>query len=432
MDVRLLLLIICHFVFGSLFCQAQQISVDKFTVVPIDKADKVKKKRVIDLYTKEEGYSFSSPSQDIEVKNEDGFSRLIVNKEVRYIKIAHPQYGTLNWRIPVSKLKSRKLYKAEIVSPGSFEYKQQHQWLKIVCPYKDAIVIVDSLYQKATMDGLQLLLPIGTYTIKTMAAFFKDRTDTIVLKQGSPYEYNVKLVPDYSYLRVSYNADSIKVYLDHKEESRESLRRKKLASGTHYLYAKYNDLEYSREFELEPSEFKEIALDTGDFYKHKRLRSEKLEKTAGQPMEVPYALDSIPVAIKAFDERCRIYINNEYVTDGFWSGYLRRGDYLISNKRDALTSKPVFVHIEEQDKLDLKLDSPASNYGMLNIESNVLNADIYLDGWYVGKTPYIIKDLDTDMEHTIVLRKTGYKLLEKKVRITPNDETRIVLMLHKK
>lgn len=431
MDMRLQLLIFCYFVLSGLFCQAQQISVDKFTAVSIDKADKVKGKRVIDLYMKEEGYTFSSPTQDIEVKNEDGFARLIVNKNVRYIKITHPQFGTLNWRIPVSKLKSRKLYKAEIVSPGLFEYEQQHQWLKVVCPYKDAIIIIDSLYKKATPEGLQVLLPIGKHTIKTVAAFFRDQADTVVLNTESPYEYCVRLVPDYSYLRVNYNADGMKIYIDHKEENKESLRRRKLAAGTHYLYAKYKNQEYSREFELRPSEFKEICLDTSDFSQNK-LSVGKSGETTEQSVEGAYALDSVPITIKAFDEHCRIYINNEYVKDGFWSGYLRRGDYLISNRRDALSSKPVFVHIEDQGKLDLNLDSPASNYGILNIESNILNADIYLDGCYVGKTPFIIKDLDAGIEHTIVIRKTGYKLVEKRVKITPNDETRILLTLHKK
>ena len=437
MGIRLQLLVILLVVLGGFFCQAQQISVDNFKAVPIDRAERVKDKRVIDLYMKDEGYSFSTQAQDIEVRNGDGFARLIVNRDVKFIKISHPQFGTLNWRIPVSKLKSRKLYSAEIVSPISLEYKRQHQWLSITSPYKNAIVIIDSLYKRINRDGLQLLLPIGKHTIKGMAPFFKDRVDTIELKLEGTYEYRLSLEPYYSYLRVSHNADSMNIRIDNKEESMKSLARMRLAAGKHHLYAKHKDMEYSVEFELRPSEFKEITLDTGDFRKKgakvKRETEKSPEVTTIQETEASYAIvDSVQVTIKAFDEHCGIYINNEYVKDGVWSGYLSNGDYLVYNKRDGLSSKPIFVHVGELDRLDISLNSPASNYGDLNIESNVMNADIYMDGWLVGRTPFIIKDVDASIEHSIVIRKDGYKLVERRVRITPNDETRILLTLQKK
>lgn len=280
-------------------------------------------------------------------------------------------------------------------------------------------------------------MPIGKHTIKGMAPFFKDRVDTIELKLEGTYEYRLSLEPYYSYLRVSHNADSMNIRIDNKEESMKSLARMRLAAGKHHLYAKHKDMEYSVEFELRPSEFKEITLDTGDFRKKgakvKRETEKSPEVTTIQETEASYAIvDSVQVTIKAFDEHCGIYINNEYVKDGVWSGYLSNGDYLVYNKRDGLSSKPIFVHVGEQDRLDISLNSPASNYGDLNIESNVMNADIYMDGWLVGRTPFIIKDVDASIEHSIVIRKDGYKLVERRVRITPNDETRILLTLQKK
>lgn len=438
MGVRLLFFIIGFLFFCNFSGLSQQIRIENFTSVSIDKADKVKGKRVIDFYMQDEGYTFSSSEGNLEEKKDEGYVRLVVSKDVRYIKISHPKFGAVNWKIPVSKLKARKLYKAEIVSPLLPEYKQRHQWLKIICPYKDAIVVVDSLYKRVENNEIQLLLPVGKHVIKVIAAFFKNKTDSVFLNLEKPVEYKVQLVPDYSFLQVDYNVDSIKVFINNKEERKEDLRRKKLAAGTHYLYAKYKELEYAKEIILKPSEFQVISLDISEFYSDERQSLQPSKELETEIVCNPKdnsrneEFDLIPVTIKAFDERCSIYINNEYVKEAFWSGYLNKGDYLISNKRDGFTSKPIFVHIQDQDRVDLSLNSPLSNYGDLNIESNVINADIILNGSYIGKTPYIIKNLETDKEHTVVLQKKGYKLIEKKLKVTPNSETRIVFTLYKK
>jgi CRISPR/Cas system-associated exonuclease Cas4 (RecB family) len=58
----------------------------------------------------------------------------------------------------------------------------------------------------------------------------------------------------------------------------------------------------------------------------------------------------------------------------------------------------------------------ASNVSKISVSSIPANADIEMDGSFVGNTPSVI-DV-TPGEHSVIVKKTGYKYWERKLKIT--------------
>ena len=57
-----------------------------------------------------------------------------------------------------------------------------------------------------------------------------------------------------------------------------------------------------------------------------------------------------------------------------------------------------------------------SSTSKISVSSTPANADIELDGSFVGNTPSVI-DVTTG-EHSVVVKKTGYKNWERKLKVT--------------
>ncbi len=415
--------------------RAEQFSVRDFASSGIAKEDKVKSKRVIDITNDGSGFTFSNQLMGVDASQEDGFSRLVVDKKISYLKIDHPEYGTINWRIPAKRLRKWRLYRAEIALPNDVEHQISRQWLVINSAPKEVIIMIDTAYYRTKDGNLELLLPLGQHYIEATSPLYGTQQDSITLTDESTYRYRVNLTPSYSFLTVNCNVDSVSLYLNTREETQERLTRKRVMSGKHTLYARYRDMEYSKSFEIAASQHRYINIKSDDF----RSISRKVVEVD----ESPYVTDSIatieslnvliaeriPLSIKAYDEDCEIFINNEYVAHGSWSGLLNMGDYMLTSRRDGLRSSPIFVELDRQESVEIELNSPASSYGTLNISANVSDAEIYLNGKFIGTTPHIEKYLDTSLDYHILLQRRGCRSAKKKVRLKANSECNIELKL---
>ena len=76
--------------------------------------------------------------------------------------------------------------------------------------------------------------------------------------------------------------------------------------------------------------------------------------------------------------------------------------------------------------------TPYAKYGRLNVSSNVVDAEVWLDGISVGKTPCILPPLSTYKKYTIKLTKEGYKEVKATVSLKDNDMQNLHLILKKK
>ena len=139
---------------------------------------------------------------------------------------------------------------------------------------------------------------------------------------------------------------------------------------------------------------------------------------------------SVPseVSIHAFDEETEIWLNREKVGVGHWDGVLSPGFYAISTRKKGLESKTFYCWVEAGEKMELNMASPQADYGMLNVSCNKVDAEVFLNGLPVGKTPCILYYLPVGHTYEVCLFKNG-KRAEKKILLKGNDMVHVHLKL---
>jgi len=139
-----------------------------------------------------------------------------------------------------------------------------------------------------------------------------------------------------------------------------------------------------------------------------------------------------PVTIKALDENTSIWVNREMKGYGTWEGELEEGFYLISTEKDGLESRSTTLWVDDSTPKNIELLAPMNNYGMINVHSNEIGADVYINGKLAGKTPCVVKNLPSGSNCQVRLVKAGYYEVEKEIQIVGNDLTDISLKLKKR
>jgi hypothetical protein len=104
-------------------------------------------------------------------------------------------------------------------------------------------------------------------------------------------------------------------------------------------------------------------------------------------------------------------------------------------KRTSLVPRPDLV-IEKNQKVSV--NAPAANatptYPSANAEvsisSSVENADVYVDGKFVGNAPLPNYRLSAG-DHVIEIRASGYKNWRRDLSVSPNASSRVVAQMEK-
>ena len=107
------------------------------------------------------------------------------------------------------------------------------------------------------------------------------------------------------------------------------------------------------------------------------------------------------------DDDAEVYLNDEFVGIGPWSGNLNEGIYLVEVKRP--TYKDVFqeVSVRRSDNREVSIYATEPTFGDLEVVSDPLDFDIYIDGQKQGVTPDYITSVRTG-RHVVTLKKTAY------------------------
>ena len=142
--------------------------------------------------------------------------------------------------------------------------------------------------------------------------------------------------------------------------------------------------------------------------------------------------DTARVRIEALDEQTEIWVNREKVADGSWEESLAPGRYAINTRKEGVESKTRMIEIGSQPEVNLKTGAPSADYGRINLSSNVVDAEVYLNGVPVGHTPCILSDLPAESMQEILLVKKGYREAYKRVRIKGNDMLNLELKMKRR
>ena len=119
-------------------------------------------------------------------------------------------------------------------------------------------------------------------------------------------------------------------------------------------------------------------------------------------------------------EGVSIYINDERVGTGSWSGILNAGTYSVECRKDKHKSVSENIAVADGGEQTIRLKSPTPIVGSLSLISRPKGATIAVDGKEYGLTPLVIDSLLVG-EHTVAVSKPNYRNETFTVEITEDN-----------
>lgn len=136
------------------------------------------------------------------------------------------------------------------------------------------------------------------------------------------------------------------------------------------------------------------------------------------------------LTVKTTTPGARIYINEEDRGENKWQGELMPATYLIEVRKDGFRSVTQSVTLAKQEKREVVLPALMPLSGSLNVNFDPLDANVYLDGKLVGKSPNIFSEILVG-KHSIKITKDGFADYEGEVLVLDNQQTSVVGKLQK-
>lgn len=397
-----------------------------------------KQQAIIDLKTSEKGFAFLADGKAaIQADEGDGMLTLKTPDKTAFIVVKHPDYGQLTWKVPTKKgLRRKKHYVANLLtfSPDK-EYKLQKQWVIFEIQPQDAILTIDSTMTLVQGGREQFCLPIGKHAYLVESPFHQQEEGSFELTDEERQTVTVALQPIYSYLTVKTPLEGCDILVDGQLIGQTRATSGHLREGLHHLIVLKDSLRYcDADFSIGWREKKTIELTMDDLrpiIKETVVRSQETVDS-GQDTVVYTKHITAPVTIKALDDNTSIWVNRELKGYGSWEGELEEGFYLISTEKDGLESRSMTLWVDDDKPKNIELLAPMGSYGMINVHSNEIGADVYINGKLAGKTPCVVKNLPSGSNCQVRLVKAGYFVAEKEVQIVGNDLTDVKLKLKKR
>ena len=396
-----------------------------------------KKLAIIDLKTGEKGFTFKADGKmEVKAEEADGMLTLKVPHKTRYLVIQHPDYGQLTWKVPGKPLKKKKHYQAALktYNPDK-EYKLQKQWVVFKLEPQNAILYVDSTVALVRNGDAQFNLPLGKHTYAVESPFYEAMEDSLVLTDSARMVIPITLQPLYSYVTVRTPVENGDIMIDGKTIGQQYATSGHLQAGIHRLtVVRGHVCYYDQQIEVGVNEKKVIELTESDLtaqaVSDKQIATlllpastDSVAKTG--PSELTAAIVPLmfaPVTIQAQTDSTEILVDKTVVGRGKWEGQLKEGFHAISSRKDGVESKLQYLFIQDDQPKIIRMMSPMAQYGVLNVHSNVVGADIYINDIKVGTTPMAVENLQEGKGYRIRLSKKGYHDGHKdKVEVIGND-----------
>lgn len=337
--------------------------------------DTDKSQAILDLYTEEKGFIFKANGKaEVTAADGEGFISLLLPNKTEYIKINHPKFGELTWKVPLKekRVKKKRHYQAELITVDPDKAnKIDRQWAVFYVQPENAILHVDSTLQSIRNGKTQVYLSVGKHTCKIEAPFYEPWEGEVCIYDTCRSNVEVALQPAYSYLTVKTPLEGCKILLDGDTIGDTQTISNKLMAGRYRLTIVRKSLCYYNEWvNILPAEKKIINIHPEDM----------------RPMSIPPTMTMAQLVEQA----------------------------------------PTKLPFIEQPVPTPKV------CGMLNIESNVVDAEIYIDGKLAGKTPAIIPDIIAFQSHEVTLKKKGYKDIKQTIFIRGNETNKLSLNMKSK
>ena len=407
----------------------------------------------LNLLTSENGFTFKADGKtEVKPVQSDGKVTLLLPPGISFLEVQHSTYGAIQWKCP-EKLKKGKVYQCNLqtASPKK-EFKAGKQWVVFNVNPPRMILQVDSMPQQAVRTKqVQMYLPLGKHTYKAISPFYDDMTGSFTLNDSVKLVLPIDMHPVYSYISVTSPVKGSTIAIDGDTVGVESVVSNRVMAGSYLLsitkdnVCYYNQrisiakaqkyvfaptAEQMRPFAIPPKVSLEILAEINE----RQVKADSIACRTNHTGTDSVASVKLPpieakVQLLAADSITEIWINRECVAKGKWEGTLKQGLYAVNTAKDGIQSQIYHLWIVDDKPRSVKLSTPLSAYGVLSIDSDVIDADILINGINVGKTPLQLDDLPAEQDYKVTVMKPGYKKRSQLIHLRGNELNKLTINL---
>lgn len=144
---------------------------------------------------------------------------------------------------------------------------------------------------------------------------------------------------------------------------------------------------------------------------------------AGERITMPINLRSFKAAvtIKSVTSGASIYVNEEFKGIAPWYGSLNPGTYLVEARLDGHRPTKQTVTLSKEEERSFTLPALQPIYGSLMVDFEPMDAEVYVDGKLLGKSPNLFSQVLAGT-HQIKVTKKGYTPHSEKITIHENQQ----------
>ena len=373
---------------------------------------------IIKIFTTQTGFSFDNGSLGIvAVEQKPAEVWVYVPEGTMKLKITHPQLGHISnsddqgyYWIEQGRLKSGKEYKMEIVT-GTVrieveQAKIQTGWLVFNSVPEGADIYLAENGGEEKHIGttpMNKKMPYGTYNYRAKRYKYHDDVG-IARVDKTRVIMDLKLKPAFGSVSVSSQPQGAKVFLDGEDTGK-----------------------------VTPCTIGEIASGRCDIrlqLKDYAPASQSVTVTDGMTASVNVTLEArfAHVTINSLPGAA-IKVNGAEVGSGSYSNNMAEGIYDIeaSLAGHRPVTKQIEVIVGVPQTIELR---PTPIYGMLDVNSNPMGANITINGKSYGDTPTSIENLLVG-DYDVVLTKPGYASVSQRVTVSENASASVDVKMQK-
>lgn len=360
---------------------------------------------LIKVETTLDGFSWDVGSLGVmDTKRVGGEIWVYVPFGVRKITISHPRLGVIRdyaFPLPIEKARTYVLKLNATLGTRTYDSSKKQKMILQVYPVNSKVEI-NGMYISLDKNGmLEQELSFGIHDITVSAPrYHTDRRSISISDPNKAQIFTIRLKQAFGWLKINSDGDET-LSIDGKLTRFTPKRDLALMSGHYQIHLEKPYYKpYDKSIEIKDSTRFEIT----------------------------------PTFVPNFRElEFKVYGNAEIWVDdvnkgvGSWKGKLEYGTHTIQCRLAGHRTTTLALVVDVNTLGPIVLESPSPIYGSLIVSSTPGNAEVFVDGRFIGNTPGAHQVIIGN--HSVSIRKSGYNTEERTVAIKENQSSRVEVKL---
>lgn len=292
-----------------------------------------------------------------------GEVKLFLTEGCKTLIILHPEYGKLIYPMPIS-VQGFKTYEMVLEvkkdDPDPVVVISSNYVLIKATP-SDALISIDGNFYP---DGSAYISVDEPHDLVVSRSLYHDYEKTIYASSKETMTYEVNLAPAFGWLLIDSSPESgATILVNGVRKGVTPYRSDTLASGEYEVTLMREMYEnVTKTVRIVDNNVSEISI----------------------PMKPNFANVTITT-----DAESDIYVDGKLNARGSWTGRLLQGSHKVEARKASHRTTAMALEITAGKDESVKLDAPMPIYGAINVTSSPVEAQVYLDGAEIGKTPFV-------------------------------------------